>query len=75
MGTLFLPFIEKDDEGDCGGEALVGMGRFWTFCPLRDLSVLRGPYGETFTEKDNEEVYGKALREGPLRGGFLREAF
>ena len=42
----------------------LGLGRFWTFCPLRDLSPFppyRSPYGQT------------ALREGPLRGGFLRE--
>ena len=25
VGTLFLPCIEKEFEGDCGGEALVGI--------------------------------------------------
>ena len=64
----------------------LGLGRFWTFCPLRDLSPLQGaltgtalregplrplrggtvltgrsgvPY-RSFTEKDDEEAYGKA---------------
>ena len=82
-------------------------GRFWTFCPLRDLSPLQGPlrdrltgrpltgrlltgrlgpYRKPLTRRDGP--YGKGrgpvrvlhregrrrgLREGPLRGGFLRE--
>ena len=28
MKTLFLPFIEKDDEGDCGGDPVVGRSCF-----------------------------------------------
>ena len=92
----------------------LGLGRFWTFCPLRDLSPLQvplqdrltgraltgrlltgrlGPYRNplrggtvltgragvpygSFTEKDDEEAYGKAgpLREGPYEEGrSLRE--
>ena len=46
----------------------LGLGRFWTFCPLRDLSPLQRP----FTRRDgpyDEEAYGKAglLREAPYR--------
>ena len=38
-------------------------------------SLLREVLTSPFTEKDDEKVYRKAgtLREGPLRGGFLRE--
>ena len=41
------------------GRFFLGLGRFWTFCPLRDLSPLQGPLRQT------------ALREGSLRADRL----
>ena len=45
----------------------LGLGRFWTFCPLRDLWPLRA---DCLTGRP---LTGRLLTGKPLRGGFLRE--
>ena len=54
------------------GRFFLGLGRFWTFCPLRDLSPLQGPLrADRLTGRP---LTGRLLTGGLLRGGFLREA-
>ena len=46
----------------------LGLGRFWTFCPLRDLSPLQGPLrADRLTGRP---LTGRLLTKRPLRGGF-----
>ena len=63
------------------GRFFLGLGRFWTFCPLRDLSPLQGPLradrltgrpltGRLLTGRPLTN-YRKAY--GKLRGGTLPE--
>ena len=54
------------------GRFFLGLGRFWTFSPLRDLSPLQGPLrADRLTGRP---LTGRLLTGGLLRGGFLREA-
>ena len=54
------------------GRFFLGLGRFWTFCPLRDLSPLQGPLrADRLTGRP---LTGRLLTGGLLGGGFLREA-
>ena len=67
------PFLDLlCPQGPLRADRLTGRPRFWTFCPLRDLSPLQG--GSLtgmcpFIKKDDEEAYGKAGRlRKPLTG-------
>ena len=53
------------------GRFFLGLGRFWTFCPLRDLSPLQGPLRDRLTRRP---LTGRLLtgRLGPYRKPLTR---